>query len=230
MIVGHGLMAKAFSGYQQNEKVLIFASGVSDSKFSAQDAFNRERDLLAHTIYENKTKKLVYFGTCSVNDPDLQNSIYVQHKMDMEKVIQLSGIEYSIFRLPNVAGFSGNPNTILNFLYSHIANKKPFDLWKNSERNVIDITDVFNTVDHVLKNDLFTNNIVNIANTNNYPVRYIISCIEHFCDEKAIYTEIEKGVKFSIDLADILPVYSLLNIEFGDGYLPHLLEKYYSKK
>ncbi len=228
MVTGSGLIAKAFSEYQPDTNILIFASGVSDSKSGIQNNFEREKNLLTQSIAENKTKKFVYFGTSSVDDPDLKQSLYVQHKLNMESLIQRSNIDYIIFRLPNLAGFTENPGTILNFLYNRIANNEAFDLWKNSERNVIDVSDVYKTVDYILRNNLFINRVINIANTKNYPVDYIVHCIEGFCNKKSIYREIEKGVKFDIDLSDVLPVYKQLNIQFDDDYLQRILEKYYS--
>lgn len=230
MIIGNGLVARAFEAYRNDEKVLIFASGVSDSKNSTAEGFERETRLLTQAINDNKGKILVYFGTTSVDDPDLTNSAYVQHKLLMEKLIQDAGINFHIFRLPNLAGFSNNPNTVLNFLYKCVDEEKPFDLWVQSERNIIDIGDVYKTAHYIIKQADFTNNILNIANTKNYPVRYIVGCIEALCVKKARYREVAKGSAFNISLAGTADIYALLGIVFNDDYLPGILQKYYSHK
>jgi len=230
MIIGNGLVARAFETYRDDKQVLIFASGVSDSKNSTDDGFRREARLLTQAIHENRDKKLVYFGTTSVNDPDLIGSAYVQHKLAMEQLIQQAGISFHIFRLPNLAGSSNNPNTILNYLYTCINNSKPFDLWIQSERNIIDIDDVYKTAHYLIQRAVFSNKIVNIANTKNYLVQYIVSCIEDFCNRKALYRTVTKGSSFNIDLAETVDIYALLGIIFNDNYLPAILQKYYSRK
>ena len=45
MVVGNGLIAKAFSHHANNPDVIIFASGVSDSACIDYREFNRERML-----------------------------------------------------------------------------------------------------------------------------------------------------------------------------------------
>ena len=230
MIIGNGLVARAFETYRDDEKVVIFASGVSDSKNSTAEGFERETRLLTHAIHNNKDKTLIYFGTTSVNDPDLANSAYVQHKLAMEGLILLSGISFHIFRLPNLAGSSNNPNTVLNFLYACVENDKPFDLWVQSERNIIDIDDVYKTAHYIIQQAVFTNKIVNIANAKNYPVKYIVSCIETFCGKKALYREVAKGSVFNINLTGTIDIYASLGITFNQHYLPGILQKYYSRK
>src|SRR5215831_3721322 len=50
MVLGTGLVAGGFKAYVQNEKFLIFASGVSNSGNMDPDAFKREEQLLAGAI------------------------------------------------------------------------------------------------------------------------------------------------------------------------------------
>lgn len=46
MIVGNGLIAKEFLEYSNSKNILIFASGVSNSKEERVDEFLREENLL----------------------------------------------------------------------------------------------------------------------------------------------------------------------------------------
>jgi nucleoside-diphosphate-sugar epimerase len=228
MVIGNGLIAGSFKGYESAEDWIIFASGVSNSKSSTDADFERERRLLTDTITANAGKKIVYFSTCSITDPDLQATAYIRHKVKMETLIEELAIQYNIFRLSNLAGISANPFTVLNFFYRHIMEEQSFDLWINSERNIMDVEDVFKTADHILQNQLYTNQIINIANIHHYPVKYIVQTIELFCRKKAIYDEKVKGSKLAIDLNAVLPIYKALNIRFDENYLPALLAKYYS--
>jgi nucleoside-diphosphate-sugar epimerase len=227
MIIGNGLVAKAFQFYGQNREILIYAAGVSDSKSSTDNDFLREKELLASSIHNNPDYRVVYFSTTSVNDPDLQETPYVQHKVKMEGLIRQQAARYHIFRLPNLAGHSANPNTILNFLVDHIRREQPFELWKYSERNLIDVADVFRIGQYILENNLFPNRIVNIANEQNYPVKEIVRSIESHTGKKAVYTEKDKGSSFRIGISDILPICRSLGIRFEENYLRNLLETYY---
>jgi len=228
MVIGNGLVARSFQHYKGSAHILIFASGVSNSKTSTAADFKREQDLLTDTLQAHPDKTIVYFSTTSIDDPDLQATSYVKHKLHMETIIAAKAISWHIFRVPNLAGASSNPNTVLNFFFYHIMRQQPFELWKNSERNIIDVEDVIKTVDFIAENKFFSNKVVNIANTGNYPVPFIVKCMETFCHRKGAYTEKEKGSSFTIDLADIKPVFNQLNIRFTNDYLPALLEKYYS--
>jgi nucleoside-diphosphate-sugar epimerase len=230
MVIGTGLVARGFSAYETNEEFLIFAAGVSNSKSCTPDDFQRERELFISSVQKAPGKKVVYFSTCSVYDSDLQETAYVQHKLDMEALVSHCGSGHYIFRLSNLAGASDNPRTILNFFYSRIIHAEPFELWQFSERNIIDLADVFRIADHILKNNLFLNQIINIANEINYPVGYIVKCMEAFSGKKAIFSKRKKGGAFKIDTSDIVPICKSLNIGFGENYLPQLLEKYYPKK
>jgi nucleoside-diphosphate-sugar epimerase len=228
MVIGNGLVAKAFKKYNDIDEFAIFASGVSNSKLSTNKDFSREKELLLDSINQNQTKKIVYFSTCSIDDPDLTETAYIIHKAEMEALIEQNALHYHIFRLSNLAGKTDNPHTILNFLYSHISNNKAFEVWENSERNLIDVEDVFAISNHILKNNLFLNRVVNIANPKNYPVPYIVKSIEAFCNKKANFTKINKGAKFNIDTSLISALCEFLNIEFSSDYLLQLLKKYYS--
>ncbi|MBP6455165.1 MAG: hypothetical protein KA275_00440, partial [Chitinophagaceae bacterium] len=69
MLVGNGLIAKKFLNYLKDDNFLIFASGVSNSKNANTDEYIKEINLLEKSIQINKEKILVYFSTCSINDP-----------------------------------------------------------------------------------------------------------------------------------------------------------------
>lgn len=228
MVTGTGLIATTFKSYRDLPDILVFGSGVSNSKSSLPADFDRERQLLQTAIRTHPSAKIVYFSTSSINDPDIRDTPYIVHKMAMESLIKQAAASFTIFRLSNLAGSLGNPYTILNFFYQHISQGIPFDLWKNSERNIIDAEDVFSIADYILHHRLFENDTVNIANPHNYPVPYIVKSIEAFCHKKGVFTEREKGSTFEIDTTAIRGIITSLNLQFGDRYLLRLLEKYYS--
>lgn len=75
MIVGNGLIASAFSSYFRDDpNVVVFASGVSNSRECRGEAFQRERQMLMDAL--RLEKFMLYFSTCSVNDPELLDTPY----------------------------------------------------------------------------------------------------------------------------------------------------------
>ena len=65
MIVGKGLIASLFTDVDQ-EDIVFFASGVSNSLETDKSAFLREENLIRKTIKENPNKIFIYFSTCSI--------------------------------------------------------------------------------------------------------------------------------------------------------------------
>src|SRR5882757_4127080 len=111
MLIGKGLVARNFTRYEELDEFLVFASGVSNSKSCTPEDFRRERELLMASIRAHPSKKAVYFSTSSVNDPDLRETPYVLHKLDMEDQVRQYARQWHIFRLSNLAGASGNMTT-----------------------------------------------------------------------------------------------------------------------
>src|SRR6476469_4468886 len=227
MVIGNGMVAKRFESYKTNDEFLIFTSGVSNSKNINPEAYERELTLLQQSIKENREKVLVYFSTCSIYDPGEENSRYVLHKKQIENLIQKDQKQFYIFRVSNLVGQSGNRNTILNFYVYHILNGINFDLWTNATRNLIDIDDMYKIADYILKKGVAQNQVINIANTENYATQEIITAIENLWNTRANYIPIPKGHPFTIDLMTTSPIMEELGIRFGKNYLPNLLRKYY---
>lgn len=225
MIVGNGLLAKAFKSYQDNNDILVFASGVSNSKEVDIKAFNREKELLiANLNFYGKNKKFIYFSTCSMFDSYFIMSDYTKHKKQMEKIITKYSDNYNIFRLPQVLG-KNNQGQLIGFLYNVIKNRINFDLF-NIERNIIDIKDVFFIINIIINKNFFTNEIINIANPTNIKVLNLVHIIENICKEKAQYNIIDKEGKFEINIENIQSLISEYNI-FEKNYLEDRIKKYY---
>jgi len=227
MVIGNGMVARRFESYKKNDQFLIFASGVSNSKNINPEAYERELTLLQSAIKENPEKILVYFSTCSVYDPGEENSKYVLHKKHIEQLIQKEQKQFYIFRVSNLVGQSGNRNTVLNFYVYHILNGINFDLWTHATRNLIDIDDMHKIADQILKKGAVQNQVINIANTENYSTGEIITAIENLWNTRANYIPIPKGHPFTIDLSETMPIMKELGIHFGKDYLTNLLRKYY---
>src|SRR5438132_216151 len=58
MVVGSGMIASRFELYKNDDSKIIFASGVSNSKNSKQENFERELQMLNDTIKNNSDKTI----------------------------------------------------------------------------------------------------------------------------------------------------------------------------
>jgi nucleoside-diphosphate-sugar epimerase len=221
------MIAKEFENYRDDDSIIIFASGVSDSTNTDSKAFERERQLIVETQNTHKEKLFVYFSTCSINDASMQESAYVQHKIKMEGLIMNNQTSFIIFRLTNPIGKTNNTHTVVNYFIKNITEKHEFFVWKNASRNLIDIDDLYLICNEILQQRLFKNSVVNIANPENYPVSYIIDNIEKHFSITGNYTLVDKGSGPVISTAAIEPLFRKFNINFDEDYLTRLLQKYF---
>lgn len=225
MVVGSGLLAKAFLEYENDDNIVVFASGVSNSKEISPDEFNREKVLLKNYLKKyGKNKHFIYFSTCSIYDTYFERSEYTKHKIKMEKIVIEKAFSYNIFRLPQVLG-KNNRNQLIGFLYEAINIEKSFELF-DIERNIIDIEDVFIIIHKILKENIFKNKIINIANPKNIKVLDLVNILENIINKKAKYNIIKKSGEFTINIKDIELIISDLSI-FEESYLEYRIRKYY---
>lgn len=225
MVVGSGMIAKAFKEYENNGEILIFAKGVSNSLETRQEEFEREATLLLETIEKYRDKTLVYFGTCSALDSENNYNAYIKHKIKMENIIQNKFKNYFIFRLPQVVGETKSP-TLINFLVTQIKNGNHFDLWKNSKRNLIDVADVYKIVSHLVNRGIFKNQITNIASSESVDIITIVKKIELLLDKRADYTIEDKGTFYDIDISKISKYLATIGVCFDENYINIVLDKY----
>ena len=144
MIIGSGFIAKNFKKkiiLIKKYRIAIYASGVSNSKSINKNNFLRERRKIISYKNEINSMVFIYISTCSIFDPSRKNTAYVKHKLNMENVVKKNFNKFVIVRFPEVVGFNGNKNNLVNFFYQKIINNKKFTLWMNSRRNIIDIDD-----------------------------------------------------------------------------------------
>ena len=70
MVIGNGMIAKRFESYKDDDRFVIFASGVSNSRNKDESAYSRETGLLKDTAAAHPDKIMVYLSTCSIYDPE----------------------------------------------------------------------------------------------------------------------------------------------------------------
>jgi nucleoside-diphosphate-sugar epimerase len=172
MVIGNGLIANRFKRIALNENVLLFASGVSNSKEFRRIEFDREEFFLRQCIELNLEKHIVYFSTCSI-----QSSIetaYIKHKINMELLIQKNSPSYSIFRLPQVVGETKN-ETLISTIFKKILTNSPLVVHKYAVRNLLDVDDLVRIVSVGLKTGYGLNQINNVASSSNVGILELVN-------------------------------------------------------
>tara|TARA_B110000003_G_scaffold129188_1_gene131236 strand:+ start:84 stop:785 length:702 start_codon:yes stop_codon:yes gene_type:complete len=228
MVVGNGMVASKFIHYSERNDVIIFASGVSNSKLAIKTEFEREKKLLHKILLNNTAKKLIYFSTFNLYDPVEKTSPYCLHKSGMEEFISINVPNYNIFRLGHVAGASAKEYTILSFLFNSIKNGSLFKLWKYASRNIIDIDDVSKICTYIIDNNLYENKVTNICNSYNSSIIELVIILEKVLSKKANYKIVEAGESPNFDNTKIRLISKELGISFDKNYVKDVILKYYS--
>lgn len=206
----------------------FFASGVSNSQCNDVKQFTRERELLLDELGKSDPKKFfIYFGTCSIFDPDEYQSSYVQHKLSLEKIL-LSIPNGLIARLPQVAGNSGSQSNFCNWLFSNIRAETAFTVYDNTTRNVIDIQHAIEILDHYLESKPPNDRIINIGNPKSYPVTYFVKAAEKLLNKKANYIAVARGSTYNFDTTTSAKISHSLGISFDSNYTENVFSKYFA--
>lgn len=228
MIIGSGLLARAFERHFANSETnCVYAAGVSNSNCSDQREFDRERDRLIAAMEQFRSADLfIYFGTCSANGPLASASSYVRHKIEMEKIVMVHP-QYLILRLPQTAGRTENPHTLLNYLFTRIARSERFQVWKNARRNIIDVDDVVRIVLGLALEEGVRRECIDVANLSDNTMVDIVELMAKVVGKKAIYDCVDRGDEYPIDTQRIREVVQRCGVAFGPNYLESVIRKYY---
>ena len=226
MIVGNGLIASLFTECDQ-ENIIFFASGVSNSLETKKEEFLREENLIKKTIAENPNKVFIYFSTCSIYDSSKAESQYVLHKLKIEQIIIQLCPQYLILRLSNAVGNGGNPNLLMNYLVRSVKNNEIINVHTKATRNLIDVEDIKNITNQLIDKQYF-NKIINIAYPENYTIIEILEIMEKFYQTKLYLNLVKSGSGYGIDTHDVESYFIQHALTNKETYLHKILEKYYS--
>lgn len=227
VIVGSGVIARAFRNRTTDlPSVCVYAAGVSNSGCTDAREFDRERERLSATMTQFESHRLLlYFSTCSINDPAAQNSAYVLHKRAMEELVAQRP-RHLILRLPQLAGRTPNPHTLLNYLHARIVRSERFSVFRGAERNIIDVDDVASIVSELVREGACAETI-NVACTHNIAILDIVRCIEDVVGHAAVFDIIDACAGYAIDTSRIRAALTRCGVSFSADYLRRTLEKYY---
>jgi len=226
IVVGNGLLAKEFKKISISKDIVVFASGVSNSKEYEQEPFDREELLLRETIMKYKNKKILYFSTCSISQSS--KSPYIEHNIKMENIIIESGVSYYVFRLPQVIGIVDN-NTLVSFIVRSSYLNNSLTIQNNAYRNLIDIEDVVRIVKEIILCSTCASVTFNISASSYISVLNLTKKIKGILNSDSLITEVYGGENYKIDNSRLKEYLSDDDIIFTESYPFNLLDKYTSK-
>ncbi len=229
MIIGSGFIANSFAKYySDHSRICIYAAGVANSQSVNFDEFERDRARLDLALKAHcKLEKFIYISTCSAGDPH-SITTYIKQKRLFEGMV-LQRPNSLIIRLPQLAGHSSNPHTLLNYFKNKISNKEIFAVQKNALRNILDIEDVVKITVQILENEIVLNGatIINIANPISVAPIEIVKIFEKLLGIMANYEVLDTGMPYEIDVKLMLKMIDPDEFRFDGGYLERVLFKYY---
>ena len=187
MVIGNGSIAKVFmNDYQDDDSVVIFASGVSNSNENNESEFSREHMLLSKILVSYPNLKLVYFSSIYST---LVNNPYYNHKLKMENFINENFKNFIIIRLPQVISTNGNKNNLINYFVESLKNNKIVSIQKNVNRAIVDIQDVKNITKKIILDE--NNKILNFSHIEYVDVLDLFLSISNILNIKPKYNLID---------------------------------------
>lgn len=228
MVVGNGMLAREFSAFKENEDLLIFASGVSNSQENNPSAFERELKLLLS--YKNHNKKLIYFSTISIYDPELTTTEYIKHKLRIEKIITNEFPKFIIFRLPQLVGKTDNPHTLCNFLYNKIIAGETITVFENACRYLMDVSDVGKILSQMIISDKFENTIIDVNFNNKITINDLLYIFEDVLTLKINRNFVKKGGCYDTENDQFISQISQKGSVFSESYNFNVINKYYGSQ
>jgi len=219
-------MAQAFRAFADRKDVVIFASGVSDSTADSDAAFRRERELLRQARASHPDALLVYFGTCSVDDPDRRETPYVHHKLAMESAIAASAHPWIVFRLPLAIGPIHRSPTLANFLHRKILRGERFEIWARSTRYPIDVDDAVRIGSRIIADQSMWRRTINIA-LRAFRVTDFVGALEQITHKTAVYSVVQKGGHYELRCPEVAALANELGLDRSEAYLERVLRKYF---
>jgi nucleoside-diphosphate-sugar epimerase len=227
MIIGQGIIARSLLSFSMEEGLVLFAGSINDSTINDTEIIRAEEIAVMEALLRYPDDLFIYFSSCSIADHNASHTLYVQHKSRMEALIRATAIHFLIFRLPQIVGFGSANSNLVKYLVNVISNHNVFELWENAKKNIIDIDDACSIIRSVLNSRMFSNAIINVANTSHTLVIDLVHDIEEFTGHKAKYISIQKNTGINVDVSDIQAIVECLDIRFDGDYIKRLLKKYF---
>lgn len=230
-IIGKGFIAKNLN--QINKAILksgyvIYAAGISNSRVESRIQLFKEIRLFKHFLKINKKNKIIYISTADITNSLKNKSKYVKNKIKIEKIIKKNFNNFIILRIPQLIGKSSNKNTLINFFYNKIKEKKKIIVFKNVKRNILDIDDIIKMIQVIIMNKKVNKKIITLSNKNFIKPIEIIKILEKKLKKKANYILIKtKKQNWKLNFNQNIVYFRNAKINFSKDYLVKAVKKYY---
>lgn len=204
-IVGNGLIARSLTGIDFGRPTLVLASGVSNSKETRVEAFQREAGLIDQAIADHPDLHVLYCSTCSIASG--VQTPYTTHKLAMEERVQSKATSCHIFRLPQVVGLVHN-RTLVSYFVESILQGRLLKVQTQATRNLLDVRDFARVATLAVRCNAGVGVPQNIASSTQVPVSDIVAEIAWLLDHAAHIEGVNAGYSQSIDTAflhELLP-------------------------
>lgn len=222
-IIGNGLLARNMANLKAERDCLIIGAGVSNSSETRLAEFQREIDLVATEIQQNRELRIVYFSTCSVSQA--VRTPYIDHKCAMEKMVSSLAAEWCIYRLPQVVGVVNN-STLISYIVRSMLQNLPLKVQLNAHRRLIDIDDVVRVCGRLLNENQGVNTVQDIAPGHAASVVQIVERIAFGLGKEPRYEGIDSGESYEIDIQPLVNFIGAEDIIFTEDYWRAVLDKY----
>lgn len=230
-IFGKGFIASNFKNLKKilkKNNIILYCAGISNSQERSKQKLNREILTLKKFFKIYKNNFIIYFSSSSILDKSRNSSPYLKNKIKIEKFIKKKFKKFTLIRLPEIIGFSDNPNTVTNFFYEKIKNNKEFKLINNTKRNLIDVDDIVKLLKIIIETKNIKKKTITICNKYYYKSNEIVKILEIICKKKANYQTITaKKQIWNLNYNIIKKYVKKAKINFDKKYLKRTLTKYY---
>jgi len=229
MIVGRGLLAKAFTEID-SKNFVFYANGISNSVMHEIPRNNFELNEIKEIANKKQQAVFVYFSTCQVNSVYNHERPYVQHKILIEEYIKEHFEKYLIVRTSNLVGNNPwNSHTLFNYLYHALTVKEQITINPVLYRNFLDAEHFVKLLDAYL-NAYNRNETIEIVNPASYRMGEIVNEFEKYFAKKFIIKKMDDINDFAVfDLNSRLSLDLFAQCDIGTkDYILYLLHKYYT--
>lgn len=233
-IIGNGLIARHLRPLRDRHSgVTVLAAGVP--RHGLPESENaREAALVRETIGRCHTDGhlLVFFSTTSMyggtgnrgreDEPVVASTAYGQHKLDLEALIQDSGVDRLILRLTQVVGPEEPEFRLLPALMKQLSTGH-IRVHRDARRDLLHIADFVALLDGLLSARL-KNEVVNVASGDCVPIGQIIDHLEERLGVTAERQILAEGVAYCSSVEKLRA--AVPEPSFTPGYYKRVIDRY----
>ncbi|GLZ29848.1 NAD-dependent epimerase [Lentzea sp. NBRC 105346] len=239
-VIGRGFLAQNLAQLtDRHPDVVVIAAGVSSVSVTDEHEFRREVELVYDVIQSciRTKKKLVFFssasaamysapGSLGVEDgPVFPPSPYGRHKLALERVLEVSGVDYQILRLTHVIGSHQREHQLLPGLVAQIRTGK-VQVHRGAHRDIIGADD-FVTITDTLVQKWQRGRVVNVGSGYSASAEDIVGHIQRRLGVEAEWTLVDRPVDYRVCTARLRAlVPQTERMGFGPRYFADVFDRY----